>query len=92
MASLRPKLKSLPGALENVDWDSGREERRRYIESRTRRFLDERKGELGDGGEGAVEGGRRRGADELASLEGIVGVGERGEGRGDVRTEMDMDG
>ncbi|KAA6409411.1 MAG: Mis12 domain [Lasallia pustulata] len=48
LANLRPRLQTLPTKLENVDWESGREERRRYIEGRTRRFLEKRRGELGE--------------------------------------------
>lgn len=82
--ALRPKLQTLPRALENVDWDSAREERRRYMEGRTRTFLDERRGELGDAGE-EMEGGRKRAEEEVGSLEAIVGT--VAEGSGDRRME-----
>ena len=77
----------MPHALENVDWDSAGEVRRRYIEARTRRVLEGKRGELGDGGEEI--GGRRRGEEEVASLEGLVALGFGGKGRGDGRVEME---
>ena len=36
---LRPKLQTLPNAIGNVDWDSKREERRAYLESRVRKVV-----------------------------------------------------
>lgn len=62
-----------------MDWDSGREQRRRFIEGRTRRFLDERRAELGEAGaEMEVELGRKRTGEEVEGLEAIVGMAARG--------------
>lgn len=66
-----------------MDWDSGREQRRRFIDGRTKRFLDERRADMGEAGaEAEVEVGRKRTGEEVAGLEAIVGMGT-GRGMGD---------
>jgi len=76
VARLRPKLQELKEGAGSgvVDWDSRREERRRYIERGARRVV-------GKGGGGGEEvGGERRGKEEVEGLEGVVREMERGEG------------
>lgn len=72
MEELRPKLKTLPEKIGDVDWESRREERRAYIEGRVRKVV-------GEAGRGADVGGVRVGREEVRDLEGVVGemVGER---------------
>lgn len=77
LADLRPKLHTLPAAARKVDWDSAREERKLYIETRTRRHLERTRGlELDEQGrvrDGEWAGvGRRVQAEEVAAMEGVV--------------------
>lgn len=86
VADLRPKIRSLKDkGIDNVDWESRREERRQYIEGGVRRVAG--KGGFG-GGEGeammdsiAGNGAERRGREEVEGLEGVIG------GLGDVGGE-----
>ncbi|KAL2371720.1 hypothetical protein RJ035_000255 [Blastomyces gilchristii] len=75
LAQLRPKLTSLPQSADDMELDPRREERRAYIESRTRMHLV-RNGELGRAGEGhgVVVAGRRVEGEEVRALEGVVGM------------------
>ncbi|KAK2813817.1 hypothetical protein FQN50_000218 [Emmonsiellopsis sp. PD_5] len=74
LTQLRPKLTSLPVSAGQMEVDPKREERREYIESRTRMHL-ERNGEVGgEDGRGVVVGGRRVGGEEARALEGVVGM------------------
>ncbi|KAK2793341.1 hypothetical protein FQN52_001478 [Onygenales sp. PD_12] len=78
LAQLRPKLTSLPGPAGRMELDAKREERREYIESRTRMHL-ERNGEVGGEDGRGVVGGRRVGGKEAQALESVVGMlGEEG--------------
>ncbi|KAG5300437.1 Mis12 domain-containing protein [Histoplasma ohiense] len=73
LTQLRPKLSTLPRSAGEIELDPKREERRDYIESRTRMHLM-RNGELGgaEDGHGAVVAGRRVEAEEVRALEGVV--------------------
>jgi kinetochore protein Mis12/MTW1 len=73
LTQLRPKLATLPTTADQMDWDSKREERRQYIESRTRIHL-ERMGELGMGDGGGIVKGRRIDGKEVHALESVVGM------------------
>ncbi|PGG99710.1 kinetochore protein Mis12/MTW1 [Blastomyces parvus] len=75
VAQLRPKLTALPNSADDMELDPRREERRAYIESRTRMHLV-RNGELGRAGEGhgVVVAGRRVEGEEVRALEGVVGM------------------
>ncbi|PGG96283.1 hypothetical protein AJ79_09655 [Helicocarpus griseus UAMH5409] len=74
LTQLRPKLSTLPQSAERMELDPKREERREYIERRTRMHL-ERNGEVGSaGGQGFVVAGRRVGGEEARALEGIMGM------------------
>ncbi|KAL8809626.1 MAG: hypothetical protein Q9200_003261, partial [Gallowayella weberi] len=66
---LKPRLKTLPEKIGDVDWESHREERRAYIEGRVRRVVGA--GEVG----GEIDGvkGPRVGREEVGDLEGVVG-------------------
>ncbi|CAO1599021.1 MAG: hypothetical protein LQ349_001588 [Xanthoria aureola] len=72
LEELRPRLKTLPEKIGDVDWESRREERRAYIEGRVRKVV-------GEAGRGADVGGVRVGREEVRDLEGVVGemVGDR---------------
>ena len=63
--ALRPKLRSLPGKIGDVDWESRREERRKYIEDRVREVAGVR------GREEAT--GPRMGIEEVRDLEALTG-------------------
>lgn len=54
--------------MDDVDWESSREERRQYIESGVRRV---RRREIGIG-DGEMEGVEKHGRDEVEGLEAIV--------------------
>lgn len=71
LEQLRPKLQSLQGAVEGVDWEGKREERRAYIEGRVRRVV----GKIG--GERDRTGGPRVERDEVEGIESIVSGGLR---------------
>ena len=73
LAELRPKLATLPTSADRMDWDSKREERRRYIESRTRMHL-ERTGEIGMGDGSGVVKGRKIDGEEVQALESVVNM------------------
>ncbi len=62
LEALRPKLQSLQGVVEGVDWEGKREERRAYIEGRVRKVV----------GKTAGEGQGRIGREEVEGMEGIV--------------------
>ncbi|KAI4278661.1 MAG: hypothetical protein L6R38_005190 [Xanthoria sp. 2 TBL-2021] len=72
LEELRPRLKTLPEKIGDVDWESRREERRAYIEGRVRKIV-------GEAGRGDDVGGVKVGREEVRDLEGVVGemVGER---------------
>ncbi|KAL8927615.1 MAG: hypothetical protein Q9172_001325 [Xanthocarpia lactea] len=69
---LKPRLKTLPEKIGDVDWESRREERRAYIEGRVRKVVGNGSG---DDGVRGVKVGR----DEVRDLEGAIGEmgGER---------------
>ncbi|OJD22550.1 hypothetical protein ACJ73_06099 [Blastomyces percursus] len=73
LSQLQLKLTTLPQSADDMELDPKREERREYIESRTRMHLV-RNGELGRAGEGhgVVVAGRKVEADEVRALEGVV--------------------
>jgi kinetochore protein Mis12/MTW1 len=73
LTQLRPKLTTLPASADDMDRDSKREERRRYIESRTRIHL-ERTGELSTGNTNGFVKGRKIDSQEAQALEGVMGV------------------
>ncbi|OAX80022.1 hypothetical protein ACJ72_05657 [Emergomyces africanus] len=75
LAQLRPKLATLPRSVEQMELDPRREERREYIEGRTRMHLL-RNGELSGAGNGhgVVIAGRRVEGEEVQALEGAVGM------------------
>ncbi|MCJ1285847.1 hypothetical protein MMC26_005189 [Xylographa opegraphella] len=77
VAELRPKLTSLPSAAERVDWDSGKEQRREYIDGVVRRVVSEN----GVGEEsGERDLGRTVAGEEVRDLEGVVqAMGSGGE-------------
>ncbi|KAI4118201.1 MAG: hypothetical protein LQ338_007442 [Usnochroma carphineum] len=77
LAELKPRLKSLPEKIGDVDWESRREERRAYIEGRVRKVVDGLGG--GGGGDGDGMKGVRVGREEVRDLEGVVGAVGRGE-------------
>lgn len=70
LEELKPRLKSLPEKIGDVDWESRREERRAYIEGRVRKVVD---GIGGGGLSGDAMRGVRVGRDEVRDLEGVVG-------------------
>ena len=72
LEELKPRLKTLPDKIGDVDWERRREERRAYIEGRFIKFV-------GENGQGDVVGGVKVGREEVGDLEGVVGkmVGER---------------
>lgn len=78
LEELKPRLKSLPEKIGDVDWESRREERRAYIEGRVRNVVDGMG--IGGGGGDAMKG-VRVGREEVRDLEGVVG------GMGSDRTE-----
>ncbi|EEP78069.1 predicted protein [Uncinocarpus reesii 1704] len=72
LAQLRPKLTKLSALLDQAgEYDTKREDRRRYIDSRTNLHL-ERIGELG--GRAAQVRGRKVDEAELQALESVVGM------------------
>lgn len=73
LAQLRPKLATLPASAEDMERDSKREERRRYIESRTRIHL-ERTGELSTRNPNGFVKGRKIDSEEAQALEGVMGM------------------
>ncbi|KAI9857056.1 MAG: hypothetical protein M1830_006385, partial [Pleopsidium flavum] len=79
LSILRPKLRTLPTAATNVDWDGTREERKQYVESQTRRHLERTRG-LELNGQGAVRDGewsgvgRKISAEEVAAMDVIVSM------------------
>ncbi|KAI9741798.1 MAG: hypothetical protein M1834_000184 [Cirrosporium novae-zelandiae] len=80
LSTLRPTLSTLPRAVEDVDWKGSKaEERRRYIEGRTRRHL-RRKFGLAPGEGGDADVGRRVGEGEVGFLEGFLGGGDGEDG------------
>ncbi|KAL8980201.1 MAG: hypothetical protein Q9205_004655 [Flavoplaca limonia] len=72
LEELKPRLKTLPEKIGDVDWESRREERRAYIEGRVRKIV-------GENGRGDEVGGVKVGREEVRDLESVVGemVGER---------------
>ena len=72
LEELKPRLKTLPEKIGDVDWESRREERRAYIEGRVRKIV-------GENGRGDEVRGAKVGREEVRDLEGVVGemVGER---------------
>jgi len=70
---LRPKLQALKeNGTKNVDWESRREERRKYIEGGVRKVVERDVGVA----EGEMDGVERRGREEVEGLERvIVGIG-----------------
>lgn len=73
LAHLRTKLAALPASTNEMDRDSKREERRRYIESRTRIHL-ERTGELSTRNPNGFVKGRKIDSQEAQALEGVMGM------------------
>ena len=71
LAQLSPKLATLPASAADIARDSKREERRRYIESRTRIHL-ERTGELSTKGSNGFVKGRKIDSEEAQALEGVM--------------------
>ncbi|KAL8834994.1 MAG: hypothetical protein Q9170_003515 [Blastenia crenularia] len=67
LAELKPRLKTLPEKVGDVDWESRREERRAYIEGRVRKVVD------GIGGSGEGMKGVKVGREEVRDLERVVG-------------------
>lgn len=63
LEALRPKLQSLQGVVEGIDFEGKREERRAYIEGRARKIV----GKTGGEGRGRI------GREEVEGMEGIVG-------------------
>ena len=75
LTELKPRLKTLPENIGDVDWESRREQRRAYIEGRVRKVVDG----MGDGeGNGDAMKGLRFGREEVRDLEAVVG-GMRGD-------------
>ncbi|KAL8917228.1 MAG: hypothetical protein Q9208_008067 [Pyrenodesmia sp. 3 TL-2023] len=70
LEELKPRLKTLPEKIGDVDWESRREERRVYIEGRVRKVVG---ATGGAGGDGDVMKGVRVGREEVRDLEGVVG-------------------
>ncbi|KAL8993355.1 MAG: hypothetical protein Q9169_006407 [Polycauliona sp. 2 TL-2023] len=72
LEELKPRLKTLPEKIGDVDWDSRREERRAYVEGRMRKIV-------GETGREDEFGGVKVGREEVKDLEGLVGAmgGER---------------
>ena len=69
VAELRPRLEKVRREGDKgVDWEGGREERRKYVEGVVGRVVGS-----GAGGEVGWGGGRRVGAGEVEGLEGVVG-------------------
>ncbi|KAL9035262.1 MAG: hypothetical protein Q9214_006667 [Letrouitia sp. 1 TL-2023] len=64
VAALRPKLRTLPEKIGDVDWESSREERRSYIEDRVRKVVGK--------GVGENPPGPRMGLEEVRSLESLT--------------------
>lgn len=73
LAQLRSKLATLPASADDMERDSKREERRRYIESRTRIHL-ERTGELSTKNSNGFVKGRKIDSEEAQALEGVMGM------------------
>ena len=71
LEELRPKLQTLPGAVEGVDWEGKREERRAYIDGRVRRVVGNMGGERGGAG------GPRVGREEVEVIESVLAEGLR---------------
>lgn len=71
LAALRPKLQSLNTLAVSVDEDSKKEQRRRYIEERTRLQVDK------FGGDMEALKGRKVDAEEVEALEKVSGMFER---------------
>ena len=72
LEELRPRVEKLQQKIGDVDWDSKREERRRYIESRVRKVVGNRSGE--------EMKGMRMGVEEVRDLEAVgrgMGAGDR---------------
>ncbi|KAL8767224.1 MAG: hypothetical protein Q9209_006229 [Squamulea sp. 1 TL-2023] len=65
LEELKPRLKSLPEKIGDVDWESRREERRAYIEGRVRKIVGEKYG-----GDEIV--GAKIGREEVRDLEGVI--------------------
>ncbi|KAL8825981.1 MAG: hypothetical protein Q9191_004078 [Dirinaria sp. TL-2023a] len=72
LAALRPKLQTLPEALDSVDWEGRREERRAYVEGRVRRIVEKGGGSSGEELERVVDREGRVGREEVEGLERIV--------------------
>ncbi|KAI4209276.1 MAG: hypothetical protein LQ351_007776 [Letrouitia transgressa] len=64
VAALRPKLRTLPEHIGDVDWESRREERRSYIEDRVRKVVGK--------GVGENPPGPRVGLEEVRGLESLT--------------------
>ncbi|KAL9613007.1 MAG: hypothetical protein Q9167_002440 [Letrouitia subvulpina] len=64
VATLRPKLRTLPEKIGDVDWESSREERRNYIEDRVRKVVGK--------GVGENPPGPRKGLEEVRGLESLT--------------------
>jgi kinetochore protein Mis12/MTW1 len=95
LATLRPRLATLPSLLPRSPELTPQIERQRYIESQTRRHMESTRGlELGENGEvrdGEWQGqGRGFDASEVRDLENVVGIlgGKATDAEGD---EMDVD-
>ncbi|KAL8757145.1 MAG: hypothetical protein Q9184_004292 [Pyrenodesmia sp. 2 TL-2023] len=70
LEELKPRLKTLPEKIGDVDWESRREERRAYIEGRVRKVV----GGMGvPGGDADGMKGVRVGREEVRDLEDMVG-------------------
>jgi kinetochore protein Mis12/MTW1 len=73
LAQLRPKLQTLPRSADEMEIEQMKDERREYIEGRTRMHL-ERTGELGIGDGSAIIAGRKVDSSEAQALETVVEI------------------
>ena len=72
LGALRPKLQTLPEALDHIDWEGRREERRAYVEGRVRRAVERGGGSSGEELGRVVDGEGRVEREEVEGLERIV--------------------
>ncbi|KAL8785621.1 MAG: hypothetical protein Q9213_003275 [Squamulea squamosa] len=66
LEELKPRLKTLPEKIGDVDWESRREERRAYIEGRVRKVV-------GESNRGDDIVGAKIAREEVRDLEGVIG-------------------
>lgn len=74
---LRSRMAALPKSMVGVEGDPKRAARREYIDSRTKLHLERTGGDRGGAGEeeqGAVVRGKRVGAEQVQTLESVLGL------------------